>query len=865
MQVPYSADLAGFNMIVIKYGEPAKQIISGAAVVQVAGSTEGIAILKAGDIAIPAAASVLQIHEIGIATYIDIPPAELVSQRESIAQWFSSLGDSFRRLQIDNTISLNAQEGIEFANSTTVEYEAAAAATQEYVIAIQQARKLRDDQREAELELDLSYPMEQDREALATVFSAIPAIVKESHSVEIAGIRRVGDQLGVELTSSAIRASSKTERSLEWLSSVIAESGRVTRQVTLDGKWWTSLATVTAVIYDGQIAVAEPGIFASKIHDPETGKTIRINRNIASKVSRTGLIVIPELPKSASLRDLFKVSILGSKTDFAAICVLALVSGLLAAFVPLSVGIIFSEIIPGSQYGRMLALVVAMVSLGLGTFSMSLIQGFLSSRIRTRADFLSADSLWLRIVRLPVSFFGRYSSGDILNRAGSVENIREIVGTIFLATISALVSGVVSILVLFKDGVAIGVLGLFVILLEVLVVSVFLVRRFRLVRVQVETQRRFLTVGRETISGIDRVRVFAAEERFMLKISRDFAGWIRASYQEAREVSLLTAIVSSWSALAILAITASIMFYAEAPIALGAYAVLTTAMGQALASTNQLVAAVESLALTKPWLEELQPILATEPEITQTANKKIDLTGEITLEHVNFSYRPDLPAVLEDFNLRIRVGESVAIVGPSGAGKSTILRLLLAFDLPTEGQVTYNGQDLGGLDRTHIRRQIGTVLQQSELFPGTLADNIRGSSQANQSEIEQAAELAGIATDISQMPMKYQTLVGHGTSTLSGGQQQRILIARALVRSPKILLFDEATSALDNITQKHVADSLAGLDITRVVIAHRLSSIRSVDRVIVLDKGRIVEQGSFAELIDAGGLFTDLARKQQLE
>ena len=192
------------------------------------------------------------------------------------------------------------------------------------------------------------------------------------------------------------------------------------------------------------------------------------------------------------------------------------------------------------------------------------------------------------------------------------------------------------------------------------------------------------------------------------------------------------------------------------------------------------------------------------------------------------------------------------------------MRLLLGFDQPEQGVVAYDGQDLARLNHRFLRRQLGTVLQQTSLFPATIGDNIRGATNATQKEIWAAAAKAGVEQDIRKMPMKLQTLVGHGSSSLSGGQEQRILIARALVGQPKILLFDEATSALDNVTQQHVADSLAELNITRILIAHRLSSIRTADRIIVMNHGRIEQVGTFDELTSADGLFARLASRQLL-
>ena len=213
----------------------------------------------------------------------------------------------------------------------------------------------------------------------------------------------------------------------------------------------------------------------------------------------------------------------------------------------------------------------------------------------------------------------------------------------------------------------------------------------------------------------------------------------------------------------------------------------------------------------------------------------------------------------------IRAGEHVAIVGGSGSGKSTVLRLLLGFERPRTGSLTYDGQELASLDPSRVRAQIGVVLQSSQLFAGSINENIRGASGASLEQCRLAAERAGLGPDLKLMPMGLHTPITEGSGTLSGGQRQRILIARAIVAEPAILFFDEATSALDNATQSVVARTLDSLRATRVTIAHRLSTVRNADRIFVLEAGRFVETGSYSELMARNGAFAALSRRQLLE
>jgi ABC-type bacteriocin/lantibiotic exporter with double-glycine peptidase domain len=265
--------------------------------------------------------------------------------------------------------------------------------------------------------------------------------------------------------------------------------------------------------------------------------------------------------------------------------------------------------------------------------------------------------------------------------------------------------------------------------------------------------------------------------------------------------------------------------------------------------------------------ERFAPILAAAPELNLAGGELVRLGGAIRLENVSFRYTPDGPLILDSVNFQVRPGEFVAVVGPSGSGKSTLLRLLLGFETPTEGSVSYDGRDLVTLDVQEVRRQIGVVLQDARLRPGDIYSNIVGlSTQLTRDDAWYAAELAGLADDIEQMPMGIHTIVGEGGSGISSGQRQRLIIARALAGRPKILLLDEATSALDNRTQAHVNQSIHAQlrGTTRVAIAHRLSTVIDADRIYVLSGGIIVQSGRYAQLIAEPGPFQDLARRQML-
>lgn len=288
----------------------------------------------------------------------------------------------------------------------------------------------------------------------------------------------------------------------------------------------------------------------------------------------------------------------------------------------------------------------------------------------------------------------------------------------------------------------------------------------------------------------------------------------------------------------------------------------TSAMGSFGTSVGQLLNGVLTIMQAFPSLERLEPILQQPSEISPDKMISGDLKGALRLTGVSFRYRPDSPLVLTDINMEIKPNEFVAIVGGSGSGKSTLLRIILGLDHPVKGLVEYDDKDLSQLDIASVRRQIGVVMQGSHLMGGTILTNIVGSLPLTQDDAMEAVRAVGLEEDIKDMPMGLNTIVSESGGNISGGQEQRILIARAIVNRPKIVVLDEATSALDNKTQSMVSDTLSSLSVTRIIVAHRLSTVVKADRIFVLDRGRLAEVGNYEELMAKKGLFYQLALRQ---
>jgi len=385
-------------------------------------------------------------------------------------------------------------------------------------------------------------------------------------------------------------------------------------------------------------------------------------------------------------------------------------------------------------------------------------------------------------------------------------------------------------------------------------------------------ERRQQTLGGEIahlvlqlIQGIGKIQSSGAIRRAFVQWAGIFGRQNQLAYREAMVSNAIVTFNSVFPILASICIFAFVAFHlwdADSGFSTGHFFAFNAAFGAFLSASMQLAGTATQLINVVPLYERAKPILVATKETDRQQIDPGELSCVIEIKHLYFRYLPEQPYVLQDVSLSIRQGEFIAIVGPSGSGKSTLLRILLGFEMPERGSVYFDGRSLRHLDIRAVRRQIGVVLQNSQLIGGDIYSNIVGSTSATMEEAWAAAKMAGLDKDIQEMPMGMQTFVSEGTGAVSGGQRQRLLIARALIKRPSMLFFDEATSALDNPAQAIVSSSLEQIGATRVVVAHRLSTISNADRIYVMYQGRIVEQGSYDELMELNGQFSRLAKRQ---
>jgi ABC-type bacteriocin/lantibiotic exporter with double-glycine peptidase domain len=387
---------------------------------------------------------------------------------------------------------------------------------------------------------------------------------------------------------------------------------------------------------------------------------------------------------------------------------------------------------------------------------------------------------------------------------------------------------------------------------------------------QLRWQRRLVELGNrlnnqafQTLRGLPKLRVAAAESFAYAAWAGEFARSRELQRRVGRIRNLTTVLNAVYLPLSTLVVFMLMAGPARGSMSAGTFLTFSTAATMMLTSVTQLTGALVSAVGVLPMFEQIKPVLDEAPEVPDGAVQPGTLSGAIEARGLSFRYSADGPLVLDDVSFQVRPGEFVAVVGASGCGKSTLLRLLIGFDRPLSGSVAYDGQDLAALDQAAVRRQCGVVLQNAQPFTGSILECVRGAGSYSQEEVARAVAMAGLAEDVKAMPMGLHTVIADGGGAVSGGQRQRLMIAAALIRRPRVLFLDEATSALDNRTQGQVIDSTRAMRATRIVIAHRLSTVLDADRVLVMSGGRIVQQGPPAELLaDTAGLFHSLVHRQ---
>ncbi|MGD3106049.1 NHLP bacteriocin export ABC transporter permease/ATPase subunit [Streptomyces sp. YGL11-2] len=646
----------------------------------------------------------------------------------------------------------------------------------------------------------------------------------------------------------------------------IAVSSRIrTRAVRLDGRWWrTDAGPLVGMRAKSGAPVAllwRRGGYEAV--NPASGLRIRIGKDNADEFGQRAVMFYRPLPdRPMSMWRLMRFSLRGTRMDVRNLALGGLVTVGLGALVPIATGKVLGVYVPAAERSLIVQVALAVIVSGVVSAAFMLLQNLTVLRMEGRIESTLQPAVWDRLLRLPTKFFAERSTGELASAAMGISAIRRVLAGVGPVAVQATTVGAMNLVLLLLYSVP---LALAAVAMLLVIGAVFLVMGLW----ELRWQRRLVKLGNklnnqafQTLRGLPKLRVAAAESFAYAAWAREFARSRELQQKAGRIKNLTTVLNTVYLPLCSLVFFLLLAGPARGSMSAGSFLTFNTSVTMLLTSVTQITGAFVSAAAALPMFEQIKPVLDEAPEVRGGSAQPGLLSGGIAARKLSFRYTDDGPLVLDDVSLQVEPGEFVAIVGPSGCGKSTLLRLLIGFDKPSSGSVLYDGQDLAALDQAAVRRQCGVVLQNAQPLTGSLLDCISGTEAFTQEEVWAAAEMAGLAEDIKRMPMGLHTMISGG-GAISGGQRQRLMIAQALVRRPRILFFDEATSALDNETQRIVIDSTRKLSASRLVIAHRLSTVMDADRVIVMADGRVVEQGAPADLLaDTGGRLHDLVRRQ---
>ena len=654
----------------------------------------------------------------------------------------------------------------------------------------------------------------------------------------------------------------------EQLEYALRPHGIMRRRVQLEEDWYHSAFGPMLGFYGEEhlpVALLPRPFRGYSFQDPVSGERKTVDRQSAAAFDPEAICFYRPLPlKKLGIPDLllYLKSCL-SMGDILLLVGLTLLVTLVGMLMPQITRTLTGPVLERGSLAMLTGAAVFLLCTMIASQLIASLRGLVMDRIRIKTSLPVEAAVMMRMIDLPAEFFRRYSSGELSSRFGAVGQLcKLLVGNVFSLGLSSLVS-LLYIAQIFRYAPSLVAPALLIILLTVGIGAVAALMQLRIGQEAMERGAKNDGLSYALINGVQKIKLAGAEKRAFARWADSYAAVAELSYDPPLFLKVSGVITTAVSLVGTIA-----MYYlaVKSGVTPSEYLAFNAAYGMVSGAFSALSGVALTVAQIKPILAMAEPILKAEPESAEVKTMVTRLGGGIELSNVCFRYRDDLPWVVDGMNLKIRPGEYVAIVGRTGCGKSTLMRLLLGYERPEKGAIYYDGRDMSKLDLRSLRRGIGAVMQTGSLFQGDIYSNIVITApQLGLDEAWEAAELAGIAEDIRAMPMGMQTLISEGQGGISGGQKQRLMIARAVAPKPKILMFDEATSALDNLTQKKVSDALDGLKCTRIVIAHRLSTIRHCDRILVLDQGRIAEDGTYEELIAKNGIFAELVAKQRLD
>ena len=666
-----------------------------------------------------------------------------------------------------------------------------------------------------------------------------------------------------------IPARSRPSDSPIGLVDILDASGVRARRVRFkdEGNWWRgdSNALLAFRSEDGQPIALLPGMFGRyREIDPVSKRSVRVTADRAGALEEEAWMFYRPLPSGkVKPADLLGIALHGSGANLLRLVMAGLPGGLIKLLPALALGFVANHIVAGGSAGALYTVAVSLAGFGLIGALLQLLQSSALMRFEGRSASRVEAAFWDRLMRLPPKILHRQPAGDLAMSGMTFQNVRDdLQGVIADSLLSVIFLLPVFGVIFFYDA-TLGSIALVFSLASLLVTVVLGLRQISPYGRMISAARRVTGRLFQIIGGIAKLRVENAEGSAFAIWARDYREQKRAEVEMGALEGHSRAFGDALPFLAAGVLLFAVVTVGDGIVPIGDFLVVYTVFIVFQSAIARLGESFGTIAAMLPAFDQMRPLLSSIPETADEGEPVERLGGDVLFDRISFRYDPDGPLILDDVTIHARPGEFIAIAGESGAGKSTLFRLALGIDRPSAGAVYYDSRDLKSLNLKQVRRKIGAVPQSIGLHPQDLWDNlVSHHEKVAIDEVWSAAQVAEIENQIKGMPMGLMTMVGTRGAVLSGGESQRVTIARSVIGRPRIMLFDEATNWLDNESQAKVMRNLTALTSTRIVIAHRLSTLEKADRIYVMQAGKVVQSGSFSELMEVDGIFKDLVKRQ---
>ncbi len=657
------------------------------------------------------------------------------------------------------------------------------------------------------------------------------------------------------------------ESAAENLDNMLNPYGVMYRTVELKNAWYKdAMGPLLAQTTDGNMVALIPNrFFGYHYYDTASGNKVNIGKNTVKNIRDEAICFYKPFPqKSLTVKDLLRFIIDSlEKKDIVIFFLLTLLVQVVGMIFPYISNLLFSKVVPLKNLNILLPFSGLLAGMVLTSKLIAIARGIFNAKVGTKLNLCVESATMAKIMTLPTTFFRNYSSGNLSSRMRGIRKLCDILSDMLFGNLLVAICSLVYLLQMYKFAKNLLIPAVLLIAVQLFCTAFSSLKLLKISKLRTGTFSKLYGLVLTLFNGIQKIKLCGAEKRAFSKWAKAYKNYADAEYNPPFAVKFVPAVID------IIPVICNVVLCYMAGINNMHQTNYYSFMLSFAAISGAILAAskfVEDFSEIKPLISLVSPILKSIPESSESKKIINKLSGAIELNQVTFRYSKTSPVILDNISLKIRSGQYVAIVGRTGCGKSTLMRLLLGFEKPQKGAIYYDGVDMNKIDLKSLRRNIGSVMQNGKLMSGDLFNNIVAAAPwLKLEDAWNAAILAGIDSEIKEMPMGMFTLVSEGSGGLSGGQKQRIMIARALAPNPKVLFFDEATSALDNITQKQISDALDSLKKTRIVIAHRLSTIKNCDRIIVLHEGKIVEDGKYDDLISKKGYFAKLVERQRVD